>query len=175
MTDIQTDGEKIFPSVPLTATFELSSEALTNAIKAVSGSTLASSDDEEYLLGKVINSEYFRDEVDDVIRNNDKVYENEHRSEENASRLEDIEWKWDDLDIEEFDSFVSLRQRVNELEEHNLSQRLGHIERMLLAWFNVMYEKMRDNEDSWFVIDEYNATVKSVLEKYGQNATEDNE
>ena len=70
---------------------------------------------------------------------------------------------------------MSLRQRVNELEEHNLSQRLGHIERMLLAWFNVMYEKMRDNEDSWFVIDEYNATVKSVLEKYGQNATEDNE
>ena len=176
MTDIQTDGEKIFPSVPLTATFELSAEALTNAIKAVSGSALVSKEwNETELREAVINSDYFRDEVDDVIRNNDRVYENQERAESNDSRLDELEWKFDDLDVDEFDSFIDLRRRVSELEEDNLNQRLGHIERMLLAWFNVMYEKMRTAEDSWFAVDQDNVTVKSILEKYGQATTEDNE
>ena len=176
MTDIQTDGEKIFPSVPLTATFELSAEALTNAIKAVSGSALASNElDKVEVREIVIDNDYFRDEVNDIVNNNDKVYEIQERSESNDSRLDDLEWKFDDFDVDEFDSFVDLQRRVRELEEDNLNQRLGHIERMLLAWFDVMYEKMRTAEDSWFAVDRDNVTVKSILEKYGQTTTEDNE
>lgn len=176
MTDIQTDGEKIFPSVPLTATFELSSEALTNAIKAVSGSALASNELDKVEVREIaIDNDYFRDEVEDIVNNNDKVYNNQERSESNDSRLDELEWKFDDFDVDEFDSFIDLRARVRELEEDNLNQRLGHIERMLLAWFNVMYEKMRTAEDSWFAVDEENVTVKSILEMYGQTTTEDNE
>lgn len=174
--DISTDGTKVYPSVPLTATFELSSEALTNAIKAVSGSTLASNElDKVEVRDMVIDNDYFRSEVDDIVNNNDKVYEIQERSESNDSRLDELEWRFDDLDVDEFDSFVDLQRRVRELEEDNLTQRLGHIERMLLAWFNVMYEKMRTAEDSWFVVDEDNATVKSILDRFKTENVEDND
>ena len=145
MSDIQQD-EKVFPSIPLTATFQLTSEALEEAVSTLAGSS-SSGIDESKISGlgvDLMQDDNFTDKLDSNISNNEKVKEAFSMAEEVQNQIDDVEYKLDYMEIDEFDAFVDLRRKVEAIEEDQLDRRLDQLERMFGAIFNTIYTSLAD-------------------------------
>ena len=150
MTDIQND-EKVFPSIPLTATFEVSAGALEEAIGKVSGGSqvqlgMVEGSLRAELIKELLESDELEEFVGSKVSEHTDVYNASQVAEEAKEKADDLEWRFDDLDLNEFDEWHTINRRVDAIEEDCLDVRISRVERVMSALFNDIYSHLGDKE-----------------------------